>query len=795
MRALSGWKRPLFILITVVIAIRIGYIAFRGEIDKEYYASAEYDLTGAASIPCSGATQIFSSGQDRLNSLELIFTNIPEDRAGALLALISSGGERIYQTNISLANINDLEWKKVFVNAELSPDREYMLTLTPNEDCTNVPDLLVVKNGHAPEITASYVNDRSVDGQIAVNYGYLRSPSVLDRCVAISLWVLLWAAVLVGLLYLDPARNVFRRWIGRVTQHIDPRILAALFELFCVTVIVNCSGIPFQAATKIVLYAVSLIAVADIQQKSAYVKGLTDALWKRASLILLYLYAAFALVGQRIFLYPLTLKVTAAGIFVYLCTVSWSVPVVQSVLYHLERASSSAVSEKRGLKTWQFILFSAAALLLPAAYNLFAFNPGISSSDTVLCMDAAHHLQGMIDWHPAFYCMVLSVIQAVWDSTYAVILVQYFFWTSVILELMLYLRKKGMKEPVLMAVALFMGLNAGNYLFLDTIWKDIPYAISLLWSFTIVAKLCIDHEEYEHKWGVYLELIVALVGIFFYRKNGVVPFILISVSLALTLRKDLKALASIVVSLLLIFTIKGPVYQHFEVEDPGKYGMYIGLGQDILGAYYAGGEVSERTLQMINVMTYYNDSEFSYDPTWAEQSYYLDVGVKEFVFNYIDTFLKDPVAMLRAVIDREDALWDIFAGQDTTLGCVNYTFSMDDDEDWHYPARQYVSLYPIASAAVAYTADSQWISAIVWRNGLFTLLGAISFLFLLFKNAGGKHLIVVVPAVGQVLSLLLSTGWSDQRYFWPITLLNQALILLTIVIIHEKNSLEGTKRS
>lgn len=795
MKPMSSWKKILFILITIIMAIRIGYILFRGEIDKEYYTSSEYDLTGSVSVPCVDVAQVFSSEQNRLDSLELVFTNIPEDKAGAIVLAIKSGNELIYQTNVSLAGINSMKWKKIYINAELSTDKEYILTLTSNEKCTQVPELLVVKNGYAPEIVASSVNSQGIDGQIAVKYGYLRFPSVLDRCVMSLLWVLLWGITFVGLLYFDVVLNKIRMWIDRMKEYTSPKILALILEFLGVAVIINCSGVSFQPATKIVLHIVSLIAVIDIEQKNAYVKGLANVLWKQVSLILLYLYAAFALVGQRIFIYPLTLKVTFAGIFVFLCTIFWFVPVVQSVLYYLERACSTFLSTKRSLKTWQFVLLSIVALLLPAAFALFVFNPGISSRDTVDCMVSAHHLWRTTDWHPAFYRMVLRVILTVWDSTYAVILAQYFFWTFVIVELLLFLRKKGMKDSVLIVTALFIGFNAGNYIHLNTIWKDIPYTISLLWVLIIIAKLSIDQEVYKYKWGIYLELIVALVGTFFYRKNGVVPLIFVSVALVFSLRKNVRVLASIAVSLLLIITIKGPVYQYFEIEDTGRRGMYIGLGQDVLGVYYAGGEVSESTLKMINVMTNYNNAEYSYNPTWSNQAYDLNVGPKEFIFNYIDTFIKNPVVMLRAIIDREDALWDIYAGQDTRLGCVNLTGTMDHDKDWkeYYPPRRYVSLYPVASAGLSYVAESQWISAIMWRNGLFTLLGMISFFFLLFKDVRGKQLIVIAPIIGQILSLILSTGWSDQRYFWPCTILNQALLLLTVAIIHDKTNL-GRKK-
>ena len=39
------------------------------------------------------------------------------------------GEELIYQTGLSLSGINNLEWKKVYVNAELKSGRDYEISL------------------------------------------------------------------------------------------------------------------------------------------------------------------------------------------------------------------------------------------------------------------------------------------------------------------------------------------------------------------------------------------------------------------------------------------------------------------------------------------------------------------------------------------------------------------------------------------------------------------------------------------------------------------------------------------
>lgn len=187
MRKLEKWEKVILIIITVIVALRIGYIIFRGEVDKQYYTSVAYGFANATYVTCQGAVQVFTSNQDRLNSLELIFANISDDKAGSIVLCLYSDEELIYQTNISLSNVSNGTWKKIYVNAELSQDKEYKIAFSATESCTQIPDLLIVNNSWAPEIRTFYSNDQKIDGQIAVNYGYLRFPGIADRLVMNSI--------------------------------------------------------------------------------------------------------------------------------------------------------------------------------------------------------------------------------------------------------------------------------------------------------------------------------------------------------------------------------------------------------------------------------------------------------------------------------------------------------------------------------------------------------------------------------------------------------------------------------
>lgn len=780
------WKKICLLSILLIVLIRIIYIFAYGEIDKQYFTSTQIDTSYALEVPCKDLTQKFSSTSKRLNSIELLFNGISDDKAGRITLKILSEDNLIYQTDLTLANVNNGVWKKVYINAALEPGKEYEIYMTSSEDCIQVPNVFITeKENSSPEIISSYFKDNLLSGEIAILYGYLAPPSWLDRIVSASIWIIILVVAFTILYYFESIESVIQKCFDYLYSKISREsfyIGAALMESM---VIIECSGIPFQGPTKILLYLISICSSIRLDDKRNIVAQICNTPFKTIVLYLLYVYSAFALVGQRILIYPLNRKVTLIGLFVLAITILWFIPVIQTILCLFEVFKKNLfTTTEHILKTRTFVAIVIAIILIPAAYNLFANNPGITTRDTYSCMLNAHHISGMRDWHPAFYCMILSIILHIWDSTYAVILAQYFFWSYVILELLLYLRKKRMRDSVLITVALFTGLNAANFMHINTIWKDIPYTLSLVWSLIIGAKLSIDFKEYKNRWYIYIELFIALVGVYLYRKNGMVSFIIVSVTMLLFFYKNIKIWCTLVLAIFSIFFIKGPIYKSLDIQNTGKTGMYIGLSQDILGVYFAGGEISESTLQMINVMTNNNTAETAYTPTWSFSSYDLDVEPKEFIFNYIDTFFRNPITMVRAVIAREDALWNIFLGQDARVNEVNDSGTMDGIEKWneYYPARKFTSLHSRMLAATTYTAESQWISAIEWRAGLFTLFGIIAIAFVAFKGGAKRYLVIVSPIIGHSLSLLLSTGWSDFRYFWPLNLMNMSIILLAIVI-------------
>lgn len=785
-------KKWLFIVLAITF-VRIVYIVAFGEIEKEYYTRKGIDLSGATKIPCENIVQYFESDEKYLKRLEIYFDDIPADMAGRVILKIQAGEELVYQAYLSMPNITNQSWKSIDVNCPLKEGQVYNVSLIADQ-CSSVPSVYLIGDDvSASEIIQSESNGMPLEGNIAVNYGYFRFPTLFDRILSASIWVIAFVAFIVLLYKYELIYNHLKDDIERKASDKHKGLVVCISELILALILISNSGIEFAEDTKVILYIISLLSAVHYEKKTQYIRMLTDTSWKRVLIYVLYLYAAFALVGNRIFVYPFSMNVSVTGIIVFGIAVLWLAPIINTLIYFMDFAYKKMFvqGDEKAKYSFKQIGILLIFLLGPAAINLYANNPGITSWDTWFCMiDNTRNIYEMNSWHPPIYCLLLKMILNIWNSTYAVILFQYLFWIYVILEFMLFLKRKGCKDIWLLSIAFWSGFNVSNFILINSIWKDIPYTLSLLWSMIIITKLTFDFETYKNKLYIYLELILALSGVFLYRNNGIVCWVIIVISIFMVtaLRTNLRIWVAILCSLVIILFVKYPLYSYLHVDNTDvKTGRYIGLGQDILGVYFSGGEVSQETLQMVNVMTGYNNAEYLYIPGNSAQSGKLDVPPQNFVMRYIDTFIKNPVLMTRIFLTRMDEAWDIYPGEDTMVTLAGYTGTVDGHADWNdfYPKRKINSFTSRIYEMTSYTVTNQWINAIVWRGGLLFLLGMIALVTIALKSRWKICIAIYSPILGQLISLALSTGWPDFRYFWPLNLMNTCFVIIVLIILHK----------
>lgn len=562
-------------------------------------------------------------------------------------------------------------------------------------------------------------------------------------------------------------------------------IILMIIEIIFALIVFNNGILNLSPIEKLILILLLLACLRNSEIKLYFVKEFFNTRTKKFFLSLLYLYTAFALVGYKCFFANFYTILSVKGICIYAIAVLLVVPVINSVLYWIYLSRYKVCNIENTCSTKKFFIISLAILLLPSIATLFAFNPGCSSIDTYSTMIVnAKNIYGMYDWHPFFYCLILRKIEKIWDSTYAVVIWQLLMYVYVILEFLLFLRKHKINERFLFAICFIIGFSPANYLQINTIWKDIPYTLSLLWTFVIVLKLTVDSDFYKKRILIYIELIFALLGVYLFRKNGVATFWIIFLCILPIAIRNIKVLFSFIICLLLVYFIQVPLANHYKVVSSGTNGIYIGLGQDLLGVYYRKGNLSEDALSVAQKLTDNKLDTYEYKPSWSYIQYKTDITPAEFVKSYILTFIHNPVIMTKAILARHDCLWDI-PGDGTIVSCTNYTDTLDqysyDDESIIKMQKLWLSYYQqhypvlgekIISEITNLFIYSHVLNMISWRTGVFTLLGVIvSFMLGFIDGIKLKLFYLISPVAAHSISLFLSTGWSDFRYYWPVNLL------------------------
>lgn len=711
---------------------------------------------------------LFLAETTYIDKVNLIIGDLPEDRLGYIKIQLEHGDNVLYTGYQSLKTINPNEWFPVHLGVSLKQGDQYRLLLTSN-GVTSFPIIYLADDSTTPVLT----------------YTYKKNLSVLDK-VLVSIYYFVF--YLIGSLLILKYKNICS-WLKRLWCEFSVRSWTvgpySIVNTLVAALVFYSSRLVVPDNTIFYFFEISILLSGlwfennFRKVKDEYFTGIKS----KTIIILLSLYAAFSIVGSRCFLYPINLHVSFTNVICFVCMAVVLLPLVMFLIYILGFGRDTPKNTHAVVNMpWKVYFFCMGIILSVTAYYIYAFNPAISSYDTMYCVHyAINSIHGMLGWHPPFYVLWLKFILGMSNSPIAVVLVQYIWFAFVFLEGMRLLYRRGKSSAFIILVTALTALNSANMVLLTTIWKDVPYAISVLWLTILIARFVL--EDQSHKWFIYIELIIALVCTAFMRKNGIVIFIAILPVLLYCFRKYWKMWCACVLSVVLSCLIFFPLNTYLDIKVASTGSQYIGLGQDIMAVYYNGGILNDQAMNIVNVLSNNNINEFRYNPYYATSSMALQISVTEFIGAYLDTFVRNPVLMIREIIVRQDGIWNLLPGQDGGLVLLNYIGTMDGTE-WNklVPAREnnFITerLYEYTSRSVS----TPLLNIIEWRIGIWTLLSVIACaVCVLFKNNRQLWLLYSVP-VGHVLSLMLALGWSDYRYYWPLMLVDLFLILLTLTI-------------
>lgn len=196
---------------------------------------------------------------------------------------------------------------------------------------------------------------------------------------------------------------------------------------------------------------------------------------------------------------------------------------------------------------------------------------------------------------------------------------------------------------------------------------------------------------------------------------------------------------------------------------------YVAAFQDLLGVYYSEGNLSDNTADMIESVI---DEDFIkvYDPYWAEYVTWKEslgeIPVSRFIINYVSTFLRNPLKMIKSVLLRQDMLWDIQCGVNGRETWQWWTKFVSDMWPDLIPERKVTVYGTIVDLFGKFTVNSG-LKEFLWRGGISLQICLLCFIVSLSKRI---NTIKYVPFLALILFYILGLGWEHYRYFWCINL-------------------------
>ncbi len=777
----------LFAIIIGFFLIRCLYIVLLDKTDRTYSASdVDIETSSNGTIPCEGISLFFDNYEERLNSIELAFTNIRNDKNGNVIIRILDNDQLIWAGVWSLENIEDSEWKKIYINIPPKKDGQYELQLT-SEGCSETPELFLIEKESATNDNSQlYVGGtEDTDHIIGIKFGVLIRPTVVEKALKIlSSGGIALIAILFILFWDRLTCFVWKsasRWIAWKYLNLFMLVLEMSFGY----ILVKESGIEFQLPTILIIFLVSVWGGYNFKNKLERMYTILNSKGKKLSFLLILLLSSFMLLGNRTLLWPINSSVTIPKMLLFYVGVIWFGPIIMTCLVLLLNNYGKLISSGKRIRNSLFFSLFILLLMLPTVISLFAFNPAISSPDSEFGIKQAHQLMHCSDWFPPFYYLFLRVAFSVWNHVTAAVIEQWILWMLVWIEAVAFLRK-WLKDGALLLLATILGFNTANFLYLNTIWKDIPYCCCLIWLTLNLSKLILD--EKTTKWHVYVELTLSMIGTYFFRKNGIVPYLMAFLCVLILFWKNKRAVLSVLISIPIILLIQYPLYNYLEVEKASADSMYLGFGQDIIGVYYSGGDLNSEALNMVTQLTNKDNIEYVYDPTYYNfSSKEIDITTQQFVKDVFTTAVNNPVSFIRATLVREDLVLSMFQGQVAKVSNVNYRGTLDGSAEWAKLAPERVD--NVLTEWIPYitwnSVSIQAINILTWRCGIYSWLLIFEwFIMTLIWKEKRKGILMVVP-IGQLLGLWLCCGWSGEfRYFWPINLMAILLFFELPVILH-----------
>lgn len=428
---------------------------------------------------------------------------------------------------------------------------------------------------------------------------------------------------------------------------------------------------------------------------------------------------------------------------------------------------------------WSWLLFAIPMVLVYGVY-LLAFWPGFMSPDSV--SQWTEVIQGRFsDAHPAVHTWTLWLISRLWLDPAMVSIVQILSLSILAAYALSRLRKYRTPRPLITVTALLFALSIVNGTMVISIWKDILFAVVLLWLFILLFEIIQSEGEVLKSPIFLIQLILACFLFASYRHNGLPAFILTFLLLIIFRKNDRRKLFLVsLASVFLFLFVKGPVYRWAKVKNSTSYFEVSYELFHIAAHLEAGTPLSQHEAMVLNQIRPIDD-DWEYDCLSIgniisggkidfKQAYESQSEIRSI---FLSTLSRFPLVNINHVFCSSKLVWQITSHK-ANLNTVN--ININNDGELVTISKNSIGLVRNTKFenAFNYLIDLIFASVrsglfwLIWRPAIYLYLFLYGVVVATIRTGRKAHLQLAFPIIGVALSLILVNGSQDFRYMYPV---------------------------
>lgn len=410
------------------------------------------------------------------------------------------------------------------------------------------------------------------------------------------------------------------------------------------------------------------------------------------------------------------------------------------------------------------ILKFALPIALVWCIYLLAFYPGMMSADSMVQWEQV--LSGQYnDHHPVFHTLLIWLVTRIYLSPVSVAVAQIVAMSLVAGAWLGFFEQLKIRSWLIWLTAIVFAAIPVNGTMVNTLWKDIPYGISVMGLTLLLARMVYSYGEWLVGWGARLILGATLAVVSLLRHDGIILGVgTIFVVLLCFPRRWKFWLTSCVVFAILYLGVRGPIYSWVGVQRSTELAD-SSLSLYDMAAYSMPGSEADRLFTSMQIFPPNWSCRIwtNLSPDWQATSIDTSQTYIQIAMNLFQHLPKVLTYDYRCERSMEWIIWD----PDGEVRNASHTQILVDPNPYGIQAASKIpAMRDWIANWVGKTSQDTDINWFIWRPAFFLYLAAFIAAVVILRNRDVRFGLLVVPLLLQAVTFTLIIALPNFRYHY-----------------------------